>query len=469
MVTVSSRALRHIDSVAGMETTRVRTFFILTLLQVCRTQTQNNTSESWYLANLINDGFQPKSISEIFSTESPFSITNPIVVRSQSTSQHQPATTLSSTLPPPTSFQYTRAYVSPLPSSTSVPAALSTVTAFSSRHPSQTTRDITQFTEQTQTPVQTKQTTLSTSTLAQQTTTTPLQASSIAGRFSVPVENVDELQSMRKQPGLSTPGTLTGSFVIYQNDAFLNGPGQQPSLQGGLFGTAVLPQNSLREPSSIPQTIQTSRGPSSTAPTSQPVRTTAQISSGPTPIPFSERPTTRIQESNNLQNQNRNYSNRSQLNTFGPLPLRIRVVGPRGAITNVNINPRVVVASTTTTKRPTTTRTRKTPKPKRNTYEACLSGCKARRDPICAIPLSATWIDPEKLKGFPSVCHMACFNSYKKDAYEKLLDGRCGRLRTRIHTLDSNTKLKREELNKAQYFLDGGDQTVVEVSPLYKK
>lgn len=366
----------------------------VTVLQVCRTQTSNNISESWYLANLVNDGFQPKSISELFSTESPFSITNPIVVRSQSTSKQ--ATSLSSTLPPPASYQYTRTYVSPLPLSSPVPPAFSTATAFSSRYLSQTARDI-------QTPVQTEAVT---------TTTTQLQTSTIEGRFLIPVENVEELQSMRKQPESSTSGTLSGSFVIYQNDAYRNNPEQQPSLQGGLFSTADLPQESLGGPSStiVPETTSASQETS----TVQPVRTSAQPSSLPTSIPPSETSIIRTQEPKDFLN--RNYSNNTQLNAFGPLPLRIRVLGPRGAITNVNINPRVVVApKTTTTKRPTTTRTRKTPKPKKNTYESCLNGCKAKRDPICAIPLSATWIDPEKLKGFPSVCHMACFNSYKKD------------------------------------------------------
>lgn len=95
-------------------------------------------------------------------------------------------------------------------------------------------------------------------------------------------------------------------------------------------------------------------------------------------------------------------------------PLKIRVVAPLGSITNVNINP------ATTTKRPVTKKTkrpttRRTSKPKKNNYDRCLDGCKKVRDPICAAPLSHITIDPKTLRGFPSVCHMACHNSYREE------------------------------------------------------
>lgn len=50
--------------------------------------------------------------------------------------------------------------------------------------------------------------------------------------------------------------------------------------------------------------------------------------------------------------------------------------------------------------------------------------------------------------------------------YEMLIDGRCGRLRNRIRPLDSDTKLKKTELNKAQYTIVNDPQTIVELSNL---
>lgn len=52
------------------------------------------------------------------------------------------------------------------------------------------------------------------------------------------------------------------------------------------------------------------------------------------------------------------------------------------------------------------------------------------------------------------------------EVYDKVSDGRCGRLRTRIRPMDKD-KLNREELNKTQYtILHNGSETVMEFSPL---
>ncbi|XP_075975027.1 uncharacterized protein LOC142975831 [Anticarsia gemmatalis] len=473
-----------------MTYTYPRSLFVLTLLQLCRAEISDNAPENWYSANVINDGFQPKSISEIFSTDSPFSSTNPIVVLPKSTSM--PDKMLSSTLPPSTDLfsntmsDFLKTSIIPLTSSTPLPPTMSTfppeTSPFASQFPSQQPQvEITQFTEQTPPPStifenRLRQTTLSSTelptTLGQRTTL--IQDPSPIGRFLVPVGNEPGLQST-PPPTLSTAAPPSSYFVIYDRSP-QGFPSQGFFPQGGLFAPQQpqRPTTTTRLPGST-VVIQ----PVSTTPTPTPLMT----SSSPRPCPrlTSRKPTTRLTTAS-LGSVTRpptsripvfertstafpiNHSSTKFPNTGG-LPVRIRVVGPRGSITHVNINPRIV-APTTTTRKPTTTRTRKTPKPKKNTYEACLGGCRVKREPICAIPISSTWIDPNQLKGFPSICHMACHNSYKKDVFEKLMDGRCGRLKTRIQTLDSKNKLKREELNKAQYVIDGGDQTIVEVSAL---
>lgn len=55
--------------------------------------------------------------------------------------------------------------------------------------------------------------------------------------------------------------------------------------------------------------------------------------------------------------------------------------------------------------------------------------------------------------------------SFVSEVYEKVTDGRCGRLRTRIRPVDKN-KLNREELTKAQYtIVHNVPETIVEFSP----
>nr|XP_032516888.1 protein let-653-like [Danaus plexippus plexippus] len=139
--------------------------------------------------------------------------------------------------------------------------------------------------------------------------------------------------------------------------------------------------------------------------------------------------------------------------------ISVRMKSPRGTITNIHINP-------TSTQKPSTTRRRK-PNQRRNNYDTCTNSCSNKRAPICATPTGVTPINPDKLKGFPSLCHMACHNSFRNnEVYDKVSDGRCGRLRTRIRPIDKD-KLNREELNKTQYtILHNGSETVMEFSPL---
>lgn len=49
--------------------------------------------------------------------------------------------------------------------------------------------------------------------------------------------------------------------------------------------------------------------------------------------------------------------------------------------------------------------------------------------------------------------------------YEKIVDGRCGRLRTRIVRVDTKTKVHREELKKSEYsIINTGPKAVVELA-----
>ncbi|KAJ8716570.1 hypothetical protein PYW07_003197 [Mythimna separata] len=479
-----------------MEHTRVISLFVLTLLQLCRAEISDSLPESWYSANVISDGFQPKPISEIFSTESPFSPTNPIVVLPKQSSSVPDEILLLSTLAPPRKISTTGSSVGDfLQSSTPSPPSIQTIppsslqtfppTTFQTTpfpktdySPTVPPQLITQFTDQTLPPSQpvfsiqpelpttfaVPQTNAPQSTLSQssqtQTQSQQIRLELVPRDQSISGPNVPTQVITQQQSQSTTREPLSNYFLIYQQapQSIQGFPGQPGTSQEVPQFSTVPQAPTTREPSTV--IIQP-------APTISPPSTRTAPPSSTTPFPTSARVQSTTTAKPNPPCQNLPNSGAKPILPLPAIsgPLRIRVVAPSGSITNVNFNP----PKTTTTRRPTTTRTRKTPKPKRNNYETCTDGCKGRREPICAAPLSSAFLNPDTLKGFPSVCHMACHNSYRKDPYEKVLDGRCGRLRTRIRTIDSNTKLKREELNKAQYFLDNsGTKTIVEFSGLTK-
>lgn len=426
------------------------------MLQLCRAEISDSLPESWYSANVISDGFQPKPISEIFSTESPFSSTNPIVVLPKESSSVPDEILLLSTLAPPKKisttgssfgdFSKTTAAVlqpsTPLPPSISkiplttfqtTPSTFfstpSTVADFSSTQVPQQPQIVTQLTEQTQPPSQPvfsiqpelPQTTVlvpqpnfgQQSTLAQPQ---PPSSQSQSQQIRLEVVPRDQLQPgqnlpqqvptllQQSQSQSSTVGPLSNYFMIYQQapQSIQGFPGQAVTSQEVPQFSTVAPILTTREPSTV--IIQS-------GPTVSPPSTRTAPPSSTTPFPSTVRVQTTPTARTNRPCQN--FTN------VGPSPilpalggsLRIRVVAPSGSITNVNFNP----PKTTTTRRPTTTRTRKTSRPRKNNYETCTDGCKGRREPICAAPLSTAFLNPDTLKGFPSVCHMACHNSYRKD------------------------------------------------------
>ncbi|KAL0830478.1 hypothetical protein ABMA28_002643 [Loxostege sticticalis] len=461
------------------------------LLQLCRAEISEIVPGTWFSANAINDGYSPKPLSEIFSTEPspPFSPTKPIVVLpSFSSLQQEPEVTYlststpkvypSSTPLPPSTTQYSTTYnqyeqsSTPYPqTSSSFPPSSTPFPPLSSTYPPTSYQSTvsTFLPSSVTTPAPTSneffdfsQTPRPLSELPQQPETTREGKSTLGHAQSVTFGLPQSIPTL--PPSLFLPQTQTTAppnyFVIYQNapQSIQSYPQQQSSelTQAPLLVTSPLTVTTSLPPSS---TVTLSDGtispyitnalsdgtsrPTVTFRSTPPAFTVRNPPCTPSPRPYL-----------------RNVTQSSLKVHPGPpkvpfMPnLKIRVVAPKGSITNVKINP-------TTTPKPHTTR--RTKKPKKNTYDGCLDSCKGRKDPLCAIPLASVTIDPKSLKGFNSICHMACHNSYKPDPYEKLVDGRCGRLRTRIIRVDGNHKIHREELKKSEYsVINTGPKTVVE-------
>lgn len=51
-------------------------------------------------------------------------------------------------------------------------------------------------------------------------------------------------------------------------------------------------------------------------------------------------------------------------------------------------------------------------------------------------------------------------------AFEKVIEGSCSKLRTRIRLIDSRNKLKKDELRKNEYSVDEGRKTIIELTGL---
>ncbi|XP_045449742.1 salivary glue protein Sgs-3-like [Melitaea cinxia] len=394
---------------------------VLTLLQLCRAEITNT---EWYAANLINDpNFTPKPLTEIFTTDLNFTPRIPTISTEFFTRTTPPVTTDSTTV--------------------------------SSSTPPTTTNE----NRETSTQGQTRG--------------VPFQ---IVG-FPVPQQPQTNFQL-----GNNQKNELSSFVLIYD-------PRQQA---GQIFQQSLTPRLSTVIPSAVTETQSPTTTQTSTTATQSTTQTNTQGSTilsrnlQTQNIPLTQPiiPTSFVPGQWGVRNivypipnfpvgnNNCNTTNTPepvtasstlQTQTVQPVNSKpiftVRLKSPKGSITNIRINP-------TTTKKPTTTRRRKSNK-KTNDYEICLSSCDGKKEPICSGPIGVFPIDPDRLKGFASLCHMACHNSFRKDqVYEKVADGRCGRLRTRIRPVDKN-KLNREELNKAQYtILHNGPETVMEFSSL---
>ncbi|XP_038213825.1 mucin-5AC-like [Zerene cesonia] len=394
---------------------------VLTLLQLCLAEIPN-AAPRWYAVNLINDSnYSPKPITEIFSAQNTFPPDNPVIVL-QST-QSPITQDIVGTTPPTTWSTGTTNTQSTSYTQTQFPRILSD-------------QNIQGSTEDPSTQ-------LTQSTVPYPTTNLRADLTSILGNV------YQTSQSQSYSPFQTTPPTVavTPSTVQTWLPTQSTTPPPVPTSDWTTLSTSSpIPQLNRETYNTLPPYVPTLR---SNVPFNQPQ---GQANGKVRPCDL------------NGVNPKPTY-NASSPTLLSPIPkpiLTIRLKAPRGSITNLHINP----STTTTTKKPTTTRRRKSPKGK-NDYEICLDSCKGRKDPICASPLGVLPIDSNTLKGFPSLCHMACHNSFRKQpSYDKVADGRCGRLRTRIRTVEKN-KIKREDLNKAQYTVShSGPETVVEFSSL---
>ncbi|XP_026749015.2 mucin-5AC-like [Galleria mellonella] len=466
----------------------LQSLVVITVLQLCRAEIPE-IQGTWYSANAINDGYSPKPISELFTTDnspiysSTFSVTKPIVVQplpitnninfipdlstnakttvtsppnrtqtynteiptvtSTILSTLEPSITFTSTPAPPSTFSTIQSLTSSTIQTPSTSSTLSTLSTISSLP---TLSTLSSFEPQTVTQAQTSGIIINNnqdqqSTLQSNDNTNSLPPQTI--RIEPPTISIPSTTQ--------SPNSIPNYFVIYQqapqNIQTFSQSQPQPETQN-ISQPSI---NAPITPSTLPPSISTisSTFPSSTVPVNPSIQTTL-VSTITNPC-VTRNPLTSLRPTIVSSAPVLNSTPTTRI----PPNFMIRVVAPKGSITNVKF-----VA--TTTKRPTTRRTKK---PKRNTYEGCLNSCKGRKDPLCANPLAALIIDPNTLKGFPSICHLACHNSYKDIPYEKLVDGRCSRLRTRIMQVNSNTKLRRDELLKSQYsIVSNADQTIVEVS-----
>lgn len=344
-------------------------YFIFSVLQLCRAEITNT---EWYAANLINDpNFTPKPLTEIFTTDLNFPPRIPTISTEIFTRTTPPVTTDSTTV--------------------------------SSSTPSTTTNE----NRETSTQGQTRG--------------VPFQ---IVG-FPAPQQPQRNLQLGNNQ------NNEMSSFVLIYD------PRQQA---GQIFQQSITPTLSTVTPSAVTETQSPTTTQTSTTTTQSTTQTNTQGSTilsrnlQTQNIPLTQPiiPTSFVPGQWDVRNiiypipnfpvanNNCNLTNTPepvtasstvQSQTIQPVNSKpiftVRLKSPKGSITNIRINP-------TTTKKPTTTRRRKSNK-KTNDYEICLSSCDGKKEPICSGPIGVFPIDPDRLKGFASLCHMACHNSFRKD------------------------------------------------------
>ncbi|XP_072932618.1 uncharacterized protein [Epargyreus clarus] len=195
------------------------------------------------------------------------------------------------------------------------------------------------------------------------------------------------------------------------------------------------------------------------------------------PTSLSTRPPRQRNRVNNGRLNNRGPNRTQAQNMFPCQGANSTVVQPPATVTNAQ-NPVITIRLTpsqgprgvpqnkpTPTVKPTTLRPKQNSQVNIRNYERCLNSCRDKKDRICASPQRDIQINPETLKGFPSMCHMACHNTFRANPiYGKIANGRCGKLRTRIQTIDK-TKIRRDELKKSQYtIISNVPGTVVELA-----
>ncbi|KPI94174.1 hypothetical protein RR46_06625 [Papilio xuthus] len=463
----------------------VSTLVVIALLQLCRAEISNSLPK-WYEANLINESsYQPKPITEIFTTPKTLS-SHPIVVATSPTTSEteKDLSTLSSTsssqasveesttedttrrvlpidrnasiLPRPQDEREQRVIYQPQPRPIQVISAQSLperpmpqlqsfpqFQASPQQQPStgqpnyfliyqQAPLSIQQYPEsasQFRPSTQPESTQRSTREPITQRTTQEITAASITTQSTTTTTDTatrrphpDVMSAVQMSSSTIRPIKREEQIFVTSSPILFGGPWQNPST---LLGPAYYSPSIFSS---------STAGPSVTS-TGNPYASSVSII--PTTNATSAVPST--------QRVNKTPA------------LTIRVSAPRGSITNIKINP------STTTRRPSSRRPQSR---KGHNYSVCVNSCKGKKEPICGAPLNMVPINPDKLKGFPSICHLACHNSFRKNQpYEKIMDGRCSKLRTRIRTVDKS-KIRRDELNKSQYtVLSNNQETVVQIIP----
>ncbi|CAK1585280.1 unnamed protein product [Parnassius mnemosyne] len=443
----------------------VFTLFVLALLQLCRAEIPK-ALPVWYAANLINDaGYQLKPLTEIFETQ-PTS-KNPIVTSTSSTTEAKEMLAIS----PASTTRTTELESSPSSEDTTKRVIPLRESSSTSAEPIREQRQIYQLQPlQFLPPLPSLPIPTSQQQASPQTTGLP-KYFLLYQQAPVSIQQYPQSASpsiSNPQPPSQTTRQVTAQEttpkLAQQTNEFTQE--ETPSTRISTTQTTILPSSAFTD---VPKNILARQGPFiNSTPTLVPLVGTWQDPITPS-RPAHSSPaisSTTPSSSTMLPYANINFTERNPRPNITTVPrpkqsgntmsaLTIRVKAPRGSITNIKINP------TTTTRKPSSRRSQRR---KGNNYNNCVDSCRGKKEPICAAPLAVIPIDSNSLKGFPSICHLACHNSFRKNQpFEKIMDGRCSKLRTRIRTFDKN-KLNREEMNKAQYtILSNSPETVVQV------
>lgn len=354
------------------------------MLQLCRAEILNT---EWYAANLINDpDYTPKPITEIFTTDITFIPKNPSIPTKITSTEPPPATM---TIPP--TFSTTteaRETVTQNIATVRVPQIIDTAI--------QQPQGNFQPNNNMPSVVLVYDSNLQTGQIYQQPTSTPAPSTPSP---TPPTSSPPSPSPVPRVTPVPTQAELSTSFVTQTSSIPSSSP-VVPTLTQAAQRPAIVFEQPPNQNTNLPfipiGLIPNTLNGNTVIPMSNiPVINSSSAILPPTPV-------TPNQQNDTVRPENRRPA------------LTVRLKSARGAITNIRINP-------TTTVRPVTTRRRNAGR-RANNYEICLNSCNGRKEPICSSPMGVFPIDPDRLKGFASLCHMACHNSFRKDRkYEAVI------------------------------------------------
>lgn len=365
---------------------------LFAVLQLCKAEISDVQQESWYSANIINEGYHPKPISELFSTEATFSKSNPIIILPKSSVF-------------PDQIIYWSTYAPPLAPFSRAGTSFPKTVSMSTPSPILTSSEEIDTTSSTTSP-----TSLSPKSTLSVLTHTESEISTVEPPIKLVNQEIQLTQQARlkeSNKNLISSSAQTTPLVAESNSDTItsieNVPINPQTSSVELIQTKSTAET-FSESTIIPQYTSSTVLPSTVASSTSPSTVLHETISN---SPFSS--PTYPTSSNSFASINpKSTIFDIHSSTVKPgLPLKFGVFTPRGTLTNLKVKP------TRMTKISTTTRTRK-PKLK-NLYRVCTDSCEGSRAPICAAPLSKGLIDPSTLKGFASICHMACHNTFKEE------------------------------------------------------